>query len=209
MSRKKVQKASVQFVHSTDGQGIEQSAFSSGIRNFSEIDIHAAVKKHLVVFLNRKGHSVSVVSLSRITRYMDLYDICLLHVIQKMHKYKSSTAGSPNAWIYRVVSNKCIDVFRRSRKSLPALDVSEYDAVPEMPWSAEDPEHHARLELLSSAMELVSAQHKRILTLRYLHGMSTERLSEAINVKPSSVGVLVMRSRRAVRCAVEKMAAAA
>jgi RNA polymerase sigma-70 factor, ECF subfamily len=93
------------------------------------------------------------------------------------------------AWIFRVAGNLAIDVHRRRAREARAVAAGAPDAVSEPGVSA------GNLDVARSFSEL-TARERALLWLAYVEGSAHHEIAQALDVKPSSVKVLLFRARR-------------
>ncbi|MFE5662738.1 RNA polymerase sigma factor [Streptomyces niveus] len=99
-------------------------------------------------------------------------------------------------WIYRIVTNRCLNQLRARR---PATDL---DSVPEpaAPEHESSPsraaESHAAVRALAVAMAGLSPEQRACWVLREWHGMSYENIAETVGISLVAVRGRVFRARR-------------
>ena len=127
---------------------------------------------------------------------LDLTQEAFLHVHRAIGGFRFSAKFS--TWLYRIVTNLCIDHFRRLGRSphtieLPAL---EEETAP-MQWAdpaAERPDDAAHRSEVRQALERAFAQlspsHRAVMVLRELEGLSYEEIA---TVMGCSIGTVMSR----------------
>jgi RNA polymerase sigma-70 factor (ECF subfamily) len=113
-----------------------------------------------------------------------------------------------STWIYRVTSNVCIDHARKraKRREVPLI-VPFGDEGDEREWDIPDerysPEHELDKTLLResllAALDRLSPEHKAIVLLRELAGMSYEEIGETLSLGAGTVKSRLNRAREALR----------
>ncbi|GAA3118026.1 RNA polymerase sigma factor [Streptomyces rectiviolaceus] len=99
-------------------------------------------------------------------------------------------------WIYRIVTNRCLNVLR-SRRPVVALDSLPEPPAPEHEVSpARAAEGHAAVEDLARAMEGLSPEQRVCWVLRELDGAPYESIAETVGISPEAVRGRVFRARR-------------
>lgn len=128
---------------------------------------------------------------------LDLTQEAFLHVHRSIQGFRFSAKFS--TWLYRIVTNLCIDHFRRLGRSPQTVELPptlEEDAAP-MDWpdpAAESPDdavHRSEVRLgLEQAFAQLSAPHRAVMVLRELEGLSYEEIAA---VTGCSLGTVMSR----------------
>jgi RNA polymerase sigma-70 factor (ECF subfamily) len=92
------------------------------------------------------------------------------------------------AWLFRIASHLIIDHWRRHRKETQPDDNTPAAA-------AHGPDPALRLDM-ARMFEQLSPQQRQMLWLAYVEGADHREIAEALDVRPSSVRVLLHRARR-------------
>ncbi|MFE3826189.1 RNA polymerase sigma factor [Streptomyces sp. NPDC059092] len=113
---------------------------------------------------------------------------------RKLPEFRGESAF--RTWMYRIVTNRCLNQLRARR---PATDL---DSVPEpaAPEHRSSParvaESHAAARALAVAMAGLSPEQRACWVLRELHGMSYENIAETVGISLQAVRGRVFRARR-------------
>ncbi len=128
---------------------------------------------------------------------LDLTQETFLHVHRSLQGFRFSAKFS--TWLYRIVTNLCIDHFRRLGRSPQTVELPptlEEDAAP-MQWpdpAAESPDdavHRSEVrQALERAFAQLSAPHRAVMVLRELEGLSYEEIA---TVTGCSLGTVMSR----------------
>ena len=101
-----------------------------------------------------------------------------------------------STWLYRVVSNRCIDLRRKPR-------TENVDAVPEVadkqPDASSVIERNEVTDLLESAMQRLPEQQRIAVILSYHENMSNGDIAEVMDTTVSAVESLLKRGRQQLR----------
>lgn len=110
-----------------------------------------------------------------------------------------------STWLFRITMNMCVD-HARHRQSQPQcrpLVIGEEDAERPIPDTAPTPEEHLdNSELgreLAAALDAVSEEHRRIVLLRDVSGMSYTEIAEVLEISEGTVKSRLARARVALR----------
>lgn len=132
-----------------------------------------------------------------------------VHLNSYQADYKFST------WIYRIATNACIDRLRKRKSDLSLDEESEtsegtegtdlYARIASLGMSTEDSairnETHFEIR---QAMESLPPSYRSVILLRYVHELSLQEISEAVNLPVSTVKTRIHRGREALRAVLIK-----
>ncbi len=101
-----------------------------------------------------------------------------------------------STWLYRVVSNLCIDFIRKRKRNVPL------DAVADPPdpgeSAADQMQTNARITALSEALGQLPERQAQAVALRHLEGLSNPEIAEIMDISVRSVESLTARGKRAL-----------
>lgn len=102
-----------------------------------------------------------------------------------------------STWIYRIVTNRCLNAQRASRPTDALADVHE------APASRPDElvEAKVRLEQVRLAIADLSAEQRSVLVLREFEGCTYEEIAEVLDLSVSAVKSRLHRARRELMAA--------
>jgi RNA polymerase sigma-70 factor (ECF subfamily) len=110
------------------------------------------------------------------------------------------------AWLYKVAANHCWDLLRR-RKTRQDLETQEAETLP-----LEHPDPGQLDQMISEqtgdgvrqALARLSDRARMALVLRYYADMSYEEIAEALGLRRTFVGVVLLRARHELRAALTR-----
>ena len=114
-----------------------------------------------------------------------------------------------STWLFRITANLCVD-FARHRQAQPQTQplTGEDDAERPIPDPAPTPEEHLEnSELgreLAAALGEVSEEHRRIVLLRDVSGLSYTEIAEVLEISEGTVKSRLSRARIALRTILQK-----
>ena len=114
-----------------------------------------------------------------------------------------------STWLFRITTNLCVD-FARHKQAQPHTQplVGEDDAERPIPDPAPTPEEHLEnSELgreLAAALDEVSEEHRRIVLLRDVSGLSYTEIAEVLEISEGTVKSRLSRARIALRTILQK-----
>lgn len=125
----------------------------------------------------------------------DVVQDCMLKVWTHRHDWESGRAKF-STWLYRVVTNRCIDLRRMPR-------MSDIEEAPELPDGREDALtelHRAGVVcMLERALTRIPDQQRIALILSYHENMSNAEIAEVMSTTVSAVESLLKRGRQQLR----------
>lgn len=109
-----------------------------------------------------------------------------------------------SVWLYRIVSNVCLDFLRRQKKrqsfSLSMEDDDGEESELELPDLSRLPEEELEKKLTRDAVRRGLAQlpedARQILLLREIQGLSYEEIGETLGLEPGTVKSRIFRARK-------------
>jgi len=119
-------------------------------------------------------------------------------------------------WFYRIVYNMCIDfkrkVKRRGEVNGPAGELELNTSEPDTSYTGERSESpqelvetRDQLRLLNSALLLISDEHRAVMMLREVDGMSYDRIAEITGVSKGTVMSRLHYARKSLQKAMQEM----
>ena len=106
-----------------------------------------------------------------------------------------------STWLYRVITNRCIDLRRQPRSD-------DIDAVPEpvdtQPDAASTIQRNETTALLEKAMQLLPEQQRVAVIFSYHEDMSNAEIAEVMNTTVAAVESLLKRGRQQLKAALRR-----
>lgn len=137
----------------------------------------------------------------------DLTQEAFLSAWQNLSKFDGRSAFS--TWLYRLSSNLCIDFLRREKRrsslsmTLDAGDEEQAERqleVPDERWSpTRELEQKELRDALRRGIAALSPEHREILLLRELEGMSYTDIAQALGLEEGTVKSRLARARLSLR----------
>ncbi len=117
-------------------------------------------------------------------------------------RFDPDLCSSFKAYLLRIVSNLCIDCWRRSR-----LETVSLDADPQEPSPVDPPDPRADVEKLVDVLDLsdawpeLSSAERIVLVRKYWAEETWDEVAEAMNIAPHQARYLASRARRKIETA--------
>ena len=140
---------------------------------------------------------------------LDVVQDAFLRMHRGLEGFKGEAAFA--SWAWRITRNLALDALRRRREDTDELDerihAADHDDAPGSLGDANDP-NPARATLrgelagqLRAAMATLSEQHRTILVLREVEGLSYEELAEQLDIPIGTVMSRLFHARRKMQAA--------
>ncbi|HIX90886.1 MAG TPA: sigma-70 family RNA polymerase sigma factor [Candidatus Agathobaculum pullicola] len=132
----------------------------------------------------------------------DIVQEVFLRAWRSIESFRGDSGFS--TWLFRITMNMCVD-FARHKHTQPQTQsiVDEEENERPMPDPAPTPEEHLEnRELgreLAAALEEISEEHRRIILLRDVSGMSYTEIAEVLEISEGTVKSRLSRARIALR----------
>jgi RNA polymerase sigma-70 factor (ECF subfamily) len=142
----------------------------------------------------------------------DIYQEAFLKVYKKLDGFRFECSFS--TWIYRIVTNVCLDHLRRNRarKNIGTLEVSDEDLLNQL--SDDRPGNNPEQQLLDRelgahifrALQRLTPRERMVFDLRHFQGLKLQSVSEILNASEGSIKMTFFRATRKLRLQLGKYA---
>lgn len=135
----------------------------------------------------------------------DAFDISqevFIKVFRSIGSFKEESSFS--TWLYRVAVNVCIDYQRKNKKHSNSLSLTIRDddgdeqqlEIEDISYSPETVYDRTELrESIGKALNMLSEEHKQVLILREINGLSYEEIAEVLSLEEGTVKSRIYRGR--------------
>jgi RNA polymerase sigma-70 factor (ECF subfamily) len=147
----------------------------------------------------------------------DVYQEAFLKIYRNLHRFRSEC--SFYTWIYRIVTNVCLDHLRRRRSrpedQAPELLNSSRDSAVASDFfdrqsnirAQENPEHNFLGQeigvRIDKALESLSARERLIFEMKHYQGLKLRAIGEALGTTEETVKTSLFRATRKLRAQLE------
>ncbi len=131
----------------------------------------------------------------------DVGQEALLRVYRKIKDFNGKS--SFKTWLYRVVSNLCLDEIRKRKKrkdsSLEEAKESGYEPLAGDVTPMENVLQKERFQLIQEILLLLTEEHRTILILKDIEGLDYNEISQVLNCNIGTVKSRLSRARESFR----------
>jgi RNA polymerase sigma-70 factor (ECF subfamily) len=132
---------------------------------------------------------------------LDVLQSVWLVVHRKLRKLKAADAF--RVWLYRIAHDQAATELRRTtRRPLPVENLEPMQSAAD---SGDDTESFDNAELVHVALQDLSVDHRRVLTLRFLEGMSTNEIADVIGLPSGTVKSRLHYAKAALRQRIKEL----
>lgn len=164
-------------------------------------DLHAF--EELVRLYEKRVYAVALRSSGSPEDAADITQEVFLRAWRSIESFRGDSGFS--TWLFRITMNLCVD-FARHKHAQPQIQplvIGEEDSERPIPDTAPTPEEHLdNRELgreLAAALDEVSEEHRRIVLLRDVSGLSYTEIAEVLEISEGTVKSRLSRARIALR----------
>jgi RNA polymerase sigma-70 factor, ECF subfamily len=135
----------------------------------------------------------------------DIHQEAFLKVYKKLDSFRFEC--SFGTWIYRIVTNVCLDHLRRNRarKTINAIEITDDDLLNQL--SDDRPGNNPEQQLLdrelgvhiAKALQRLTPRERLVFDLKHFEGLKLQSVSEILNASEGSVKMTFFRATRKLR----------
>ena len=161
-----------------------------------------AAFEELVRLYEKRVYAVALRSSGNPEDAADIVQEVFLRAWRSIESFRGDSGFS--TWLFRITMNLCVD-FARHKHAQPQTQpiVTDDETERPLPDPAPTPEEHLdNRELgreLAAALEEISEEHRRIVLLRDVSGMSYTEIAEVLEISEGTVKSRLSRARIALR----------
>ncbi len=173
-------------------------------------DGDAAEFERLVKICEKRVYNLALRYTNNEADAADITQEVFLRVYRSLPDFKEES--SVTTWVYRITVNTAIDLTRKKtrRRENSLTGYGEDDEAPERDIIDESfsPElHYEKMELreaLGNAIAGLSEEHRKIIIMRDINGMSYSEIGEILSLGEGTVKSRLFRARDRLRAVLEK-----
>ncbi len=133
----------------------------------------------------------------------DLTQEVIVKIFKHLDKFQGNSKFS--TWVYRIATNTCLDELKKTRRNTTVysldkeIETEEGSLMGELPDQGATPEQAAEKKAVQTAVRVaigrLNPEHKKVIVLRDLQGLSYEEIAEIINCSVGTVKSRISRAR--------------
>jgi RNA polymerase sigma-70 factor (ECF subfamily) len=130
----------------------------------------------------------------------DVGQDAMVRIYQKIKEFNGRS--SFKTWLYRVVSNLCLDELRRRKHQVASLEEYRelgYEPASASPNPEETAESMERSRLIQELLTSLSVEHRTILILKDIEGLEYNEIAQVLGCGIGTVKSRLSRAREAFR----------
>jgi RNA polymerase sigma-70 factor (ECF subfamily) len=131
---------------------------------------------------------------------LDILQAVWLIVHRKLRELESPDAF--RVWLYRIVHHQAVSYLRK-RSKYPVI-VEQCETIPEANSASVTELMFDNAEMVHVAMQGLSVDHRRVLTLRFLEDMTIDQIAKVIDCSPGTVKSRLHYAKDALRRRIEE-----
>lgn len=158
-----------------------------------------AAFESLVTAYERRVYTLALRSTGSETDAADITQEVFLRAYRSLNTFRGDSGFS--TWLYRITSNLCVDLARK-KKNTAEQPLDEAVALPDVQTAHQPEDALANNELrreLEIALSMITEEHRRIVHLRDIAGMSYADIAAVLSLEEGTVKSRLARARAALR----------
>lgn len=137
---------------------------------------------------------------SEIDEAYDVVQATWLHIHRRLRQLRAPQAF--RVWIYRIAHDQAIAALRKRTRQPVIIDDPPISDIAE---GIEPVPHVESAELVHAALEGLSFDHRRVLTLRFLEDMSIDDIAGVLGCNPGTIKSRLHYAKAALRQRIEEL----
>ena len=132
---------------------------------------------------------------------LELAQDSFVKAYRAMERFDTSMPFYP--WLHRIVKNTCLNHIKKRRRRGETSLEGLHDAGVQFATARGGPDHHAGLgeiqAAVGSALDALQDDHREIIVLRHIHGLSYSEIAECLDIPKGTVMSRLHAARRKMR----------
>lgn len=157
--------------------------------------------EELLLAYEKKVYNIAYRLMGNEADAADMAQEALIKIYRSVRGFKGEASFS--SWIYRLTVNTCMDGLRKRKHSPVSLEFACESGMPLEDSAADTPETHAlsieRSEDIQKAINMLSCEHKAVVVMRDLGGLSYEEIAACLKISVGTVKSRISRGRQRLK----------
>lgn len=171
---------------------------------------HTASFDRLVRQHYQLAYNIAYRMLADADRAADATQAAFIRAFRALDDFRAEASFS--TWLYRIVTNVCLDQIRQAQKQPASLTLLADDQTTleqrTIPDEQADPaahaEQHQRQQLVHGALQRLTSEHRAVVVLYDLNGFSYQEIAEMLDIPPGTVKSRLNRARLVLKELLQK-----
>jgi len=158
--------------------------------------LYVQYRPRLGSFLRRLTYDNSLIEES--------YNDVMLKVWDKAHQYKGQSKVS--SWVFSIAYRTCLRMVKKQNVRQRPFDMfGGRDVATDIPGDISVDGSIEQTDLISRAIDTLSAKHRLVIELSYFSGYSTEEVGQIVHCPTNTVKTRLHHARKKIRSFVEEV----
>jgi len=157
----------------------------------------SAAIEALIYAYEKKVYNIAFRFMGNEADAWDMAQESLIKLYKNISSFESRSSFS--SWVYRLTANTCLDGLRKRKKAPLSLDFTVESGISYEDSKNPLPEDHAisseRNKNIQKAINRLSSEHKAVIVLRDISGLSYEEIAESLGIGIGTVKSRINRGR--------------
>lgn len=157
--------------------------------------------EELLLAYEKKVYNIAYRMMGSEADAADMAQESLIKIYRSIKGFKGEASFS--SWVYRLTVNTCMDGLRKRKRAPISLEYTMESGVPFEDTATDTPEVHAlsieRSEDIQKAINRLSGEHKAVVVMRDITGLTYEEIAESLQISVGTVKSRINRGRQRLK----------
>lgn len=126
-----------------------------------------------------------------------------------VHLNDFDTASSLSAWVYRIVHNEVVSLFRKQHVRPHIVNSEEelgiFERIVDETDIAEEVDKKITADVVRNAISDLSPRYREVLVLRFLEDKTYEEIADILRIPSGTVATYISRGKKELKVALKKL----
>jgi len=157
--------------------------------------------EELLLVYEKKVYNIAYRLMGSEADAADMAQEALIKIYRSIRGFKGEASFS--SWVYRLTVNTCMDGLRKRKRAPISLEFACESGVSFEDSGADAPEARAlsieRAEDIQKAINMLSAEHRAVVVMRDIGGLSYEEIASSLTISVGTVKSRINRGRQRLK----------